>query len=117
MLLVPLPFFLAQSGAVPPARMLMLAAVALAVIAAEGAGGMVGPSALLLAGQALGYGLALWLAAGLAARGLARLPRRAAAAVTLGLLLVAVTVAWRHELYRDPFRAHGLRTSLAHLYE
>jgi hypothetical protein len=57
---------------VPAARILMLAGIAIAVIAAEGAHGMVGIMAGLLLVQAVVYGALLFGAAHWVARGLAR---------------------------------------------
>jgi hypothetical protein len=116
-LLLPLPFFLAQVGTVPAARILMLGSVGLAVIASEGARGVVGLGAAILMTQAAFYLALLWVAAALAARGLVRLPRPLPTALTLGVVLAAVIAAVEIDLYRDPFRAHALRTNILHVYE
>jgi hypothetical protein len=116
-LMLPVPFFLAETGLVPPARIFMLAFITLAVILAEGAQGVAGLSAAFLFAQALGYGALLWLAALLASRVVALLGRRALAVVTLGMLLGGATLATGWNLYRDPFRAHSLHVNLLHVYE
>jgi hypothetical protein len=114
---LPLPFFLAQTGSVPPLRMLMLAAISLAVIAVEGAQGAVGIGVALLLAQAAAYLALLWIGAGIAVRGVAWLPQRLAAAVVLVVLLAAITFAVGFDIYRDPFRAHALRINLVHVYD
>ena len=62
---VPFPLFGLQGSFVPVARYAQLVAVLLALIAQEGAGGMVGLFAALLAGHVVVYtallGLAAWL--------------------------------------------------------
>lgn len=117
MLMVPLPFFLAETGLVPPARILMLGCIALAVWIVEGSAGVVRMTTVLLFVQAAGYGGLLWIIATVAARPLRRWPPAAVRRVTVAALLgAAVITAW-WPVYRDPFRAHGLFTTLLHVYE
>jgi hypothetical protein len=116
-LTVPVPFFLAQSGTVPPARVLMLAGIVCAVIAAGGGGGVVTLAAVLLLAQAALWLGVCWLGAALLARLLDRAGGRAATALTLLVIAAALLVGWHLPLYRDPFAAHVLQASLRTVYE
>jgi hypothetical protein len=115
--LLPLPFFLAETGLVPPARMFMLGCITLAVLLVEGSLGVVQMSAALCLVQAAGYGGLLWIIATVAARMLRRLSPAVIRRVTLALVLVGVAWAATFAIYRDPFRAHRLHTTLLHVYE
>jgi len=116
-LMLPAPFFLAETGLVPPARIFMLALLTLGVIFTEGAQGVAGICAIFLLAQALAYFAALWMVAALFTRLIGSLAPRATTAVMLLLLIVGVTIASRSAVYRDPFRAHSLYVNLLHVYE
>ena len=116
-LLLPVPFFLAETGLVPPARIFMLGLITLSVIIAESAQGVAGLSAAFLCGQALGYAVLSWLVAFLIARTVGFFGRRALAMTTLILVLGGAVVVTGLNLYRDPFRARSLRVNLLHVYE
>jgi len=114
---VPLPFFLVQTGVVPAARILMLAGIVVAVIAAEGMHGMAGVALALLLVQALGYAGLLFAAAHWVARGLARAWPRRLGLATAVLAGVALLTASSFEIYRTPFRTHSLHASLLRVFE
>lgn len=116
-LMLPAPFFLAETGLVPPARILMLALITLAVIVAEGPQGVAGLSAAFLFAQALAYIALSWLAALVIARVVGLLGRRVLAVSSLILVLVGATLAMGWNLYRDPFRSHSLHVNLLRVYE
>lgn len=116
-LVVPLPFFLVQTGAVPAARILMLAGIVVALIAAEGMHGMIGIAAGLLLLQLAVYAALLFGAAHWAARGLARAWPQHLALATAALAAVALLVASSCDLYRTPFRTHSLHASLLRVFE
>jgi hypothetical protein len=100
---LPVPILVLGPGLVPPARLLMLGGIGLAVMLLENARGAVGPLAALLLAQAVVYLGLLWLAAALVARGLARLPPRGLAIVTVGLLAVGLALASSTAVYHTPF--------------
>ena len=115
-LVVPVPFFLAQTGLVPAARLLMLGAVTVAIIAAEGSRGVVGTAAALLFAQGALYLGLFWLASHLLARVLGRLPERVRDLVVI-LVVVGICCAGAFRIYRDPFAAHALHTNAVHVFE
>lgn len=117
MLMLPLPFFLAETGLVPPARIFMLGIISLAVWIVEGSGGVVRITTALLLVQAIGCGGLLWIIATVAARMLRRLSPSAIRRATIAALLVGAIVTTVFPVYRDPFRAHALYTTLLHVYE
>ena len=117
MLLVPLPFFLVETGFVPAARILMLASVVVALFAAEGAQGTVGILAALLLAQASVYVAFLWWVADRVSRVLARASPRRVAAATAALVVVSLLVASSFEIYRTPFRTRSLRANLMRVFE
>jgi len=95
-LTLPLPLLGLSGSLVPVARFAQLAAVMLVLVAAEGAGGMVGVFTALLVAHAVVYAGLLAVAAWLLARfALARLspPRRSAAALGLCLAMIALAGA------------------------
>lgn len=116
-LTLPVPFFLAQTGIVPPARVLMLAGITGAVIASGGGGGVVTLAAVLLLAQAALWLAACWAGAALLARLLDRAGGGLASLLTVLLVAAAVLVALRLPLYRDPFAAHALHATLRTVYE
>ena len=79
---MPLPFYLIETGRMPAAALLQIAAYVLAVIAREGTQGQIGLIAAILIGQGMFWVIMLWVAAWMASRLLARLAPRAIAAVT-----------------------------------
>jgi len=115
--IVPVPFFLAQTGTVPAARILMLGISTLLLIVVEGAQGKAGVAAGLLLAQAGLYCAVLWLATRILVRLLGRLPRPAAVSMAALLLAVGIAVACGFDVYRDPFRHRALHTNLLHVYE
>jgi hypothetical protein len=114
---VPLPFFLVETGLVPAARVLMLAAVTVAVIITEGSLGAVGIAAALLIGQGLLYLAILWMLTGLLLRPLRRRSSRTVAVITATLVVVAIVCASMFEIYHTPFRTESLQASLLEVYE
>jgi hypothetical protein len=116
-LLVPLPFFLVETGVVPAARILMLGAVVAALVATEGAQGVAGVLTAVLLLQAGVYVALLWWVAHRVSRLLARAwPRRVAAATT-ALVIVSLLVASSFEIYHTPFRTRSLRANLLQVFE
>jgi hypothetical protein len=115
--LLPLPFYLIETGAVPAVRIAMLAGVMLAMVAVEGAQGAAGIAAWLLGLQALLYLLVLWLAAGGLARLVARGSPRALALLVVGVVALGVAAASSFDIYRTPFRTESLRGDLFDVFE
>jgi glucan phosphoethanolaminetransferase (alkaline phosphatase superfamily) len=116
-LLIPLPFFLVETGVVPAARILMLASVVVALLAAEGAQGTAGILAVVLVVQASVYvALLLWIA-DRTSRVLARTSPRRIAAATTAVVVVSLLVASSFEIYRTPFRTRSLRADLSQVFE
>ena len=115
-LLVPLPVLFPGPGLVPAARFLMLGGVSLAVMLFESTRGAVAPLAALLLLQAVVWLALLWLVAGLAARGLARLRSQARMRVTLALVAAALLLGATTEIYHTPFAAEVARGNLLHVY-
>jgi hypothetical protein len=116
-LLIPLPFFLVETGVVPAARILMLASVVVALLAAEGAQGTVGILAVVLVVQASVYVALLWWVADRVSRVLARTSPRRIAAATAALVAVSLVVASSFEIYHTPFRTRSLRADLLQVFE
>jgi hypothetical protein len=116
-LVAPVPFFLVESGWMPPLALLQLAAWVLALIAREGALGQVGTMAAILIGQGVFYVILFWVLAWAISLLLLRLSRRAIACVTLGSIALGVVLASSFEIYRTPFRARSLSATLLGVYE
>jgi hypothetical protein len=114
---VPFPFFLVETGRVPVARLLQLAAAAFVMMLAEGTSGQIGTLTALLLGQAAVFLVLLWLGASVLARLAGRFsPRRRLVAV-LGVVLAGVVAASFADLYRTPFRTRSLSANLLRVYE
>ena len=116
-LVVPLPFFLVESGVVPAARILMLGAVVAALVVSEGAQGVAGELMAALLLQAGVYVALLWWVAHRVSRLLARASPRRVAAATTALVIVSLVVASSFEIYRTPFRTRSLPASLLQVFE
>lgn len=117
MVMLPLPFFLAETGLVPPARMLMLGLISFAVLVVEGSAGVVRMTTALLIVQAAGYGGLLWIIATVAARMQRRLSPATIRRITLAAVVVGAVCTASFAIYRDPFRSQLLYTTLLHVYE
>jgi hypothetical protein len=115
--LLPLPFFLVETGFVPLARIGMLTGALLGLIVSEGTQGVVGVLAGLLVIQAAGYAALLWWIAARGSRWLWRVAPRRAAAATAALVAVSLLVAASFEIYKTPFRTRSLRADLWQLLE
>lgn len=113
---LPVPIFGVGSGRVPPLHHLELGALALAFTVAERAQGMGPLLAAIFLGQALAWALVLWLAAGLAARLLSRLPPLARTRATLFLVVLGLALAAAQPIYRTPYSAHAARSTLVDVY-
>jgi hypothetical protein len=116
-LLVPLPFFLVETGTVPAARLLMLGSVTLMLIAVEGGQGAVGIAAALLLAQAILYLVALWLLVTALLRPLRHRSPKTIALATGATLLIGIVLATTFEIYRTPFRTRSLHATVLHVYE
>jgi hypothetical protein len=114
---LPVPFFLVETGRVPTGQLLQMAAVVLGLILAEGTQGQVLTLLIIILGQAILYMLAFWGAALLWARFAARMTPRARLLATTLVVLVAIAVASSVEIYRTPFSTRSLRASLLRVYE
>jgi hypothetical protein len=113
---LPLPIVGIGSGRVPALHHFELGLLALAFTLLERAQG-IGPllSALFL-GQALVFALALWLAAGLLAKLLSRLPPLARTRVTLFLIVLGLALAIAQPIYRTPYSARSADSTLLGVY-
>ncbi len=118
LLLLPLPLVTGvTTGLVPVARMGLLGGVCLGVMLVEGTRGAVGLLLAMIAGQAALWAAVSWLAAGLGARLLARLPARAQRIAPLALVLAATLLAASLPIYRTPFRAAGVQATWLQVLE
>jgi hypothetical protein len=116
-LLVPLPFFLVETGTVPAARLLMLGSVGLQLIAVEGSQGAVGIATLLLLGQALLYLAVFRVVIAWVLRPLRHRSPKTVALATAVAVLVGIAAASTFEIYRTPFRTRSLHANILHVYE
>lgn len=114
---LPVPLVVPVRGEVPAARILMLAAIALAEMVVETPRGAAPMLAAFLLVQALLAMAVLWLAARAAGALLRFLPPAARTAAALGIAALLVLAAATGEIYRDPYRASTLRTGLFGVYE
>ncbi len=115
-LLAPLPVTTGiVTGLMPVARMLLLTGACVLVMVLETRQGVVGTFTALLGGQALGWAVALWLAAWLPARALARL--RTGRTVLGVLVAAALVLAATMPIYRTPFRADSVRSTWLEVFE
>jgi hypothetical protein len=112
----PVPVLVLGPGRVPPLYLAELAGVALAIVLVESARGVVLPVSALLFGQAALWAAALWLAAWLAARALARLGPRGLRRATGLLLAAGLGLACALPIYETPFAARTARASLLRVY-
>jgi len=115
-LVVPLPMAWIEPVRVPAARYLELGLVCGAVLAVEGAGGVVGTLTALFLGHALAYAALLWGAAWLGLRAAAGLGPRARRRLVVVLVLAGVLGAAAFRIYRTPFQAASIRASLLEVY-
>jgi hypothetical protein len=116
-LVIPLPFFLVETGVAPAARILMLAGAFVAVVAVEGPQGVAGSLAALLLLQAGVYTTVLWWLAHRVSRMLGPASPWRVAAATAALVAVSLLVASSFEIYHTPFRAKSLRANLLQVFE
>jgi hypothetical protein len=107
----PVPIVLLGPGRVPPAQLAELGLAALAFGLAEGLRDVVGMAAAIFLGQAVLYGVALWIAAGLAARALGSL-RGGVLAIAAALVVVACVAP----VYRTPYHAVRPDVTLLEVY-
>ena len=113
---LPLPLGGIGSARVPPLHQLELGALALAFTLAERAQG-VGPLvAALFIGQALAWALALWLGAALVVRLLSPLPPLSRTRATMFLVAVGLSLAVMQPIYRTPYSAHAMHSTLLGVY-
>lgn len=112
----PVPVLLLGPGRVPPLYLAELGGVGIAIVLAESARGNALQIAVLLLGQATLWAAALWPAAWLAARALARLGPRGLRRATGLLLAVGLAFACALPIYDNPFAAHASRASLLRIY-
>ncbi len=116
-IVVPVPFFLIESGWVPTARLLQLGGVCFALMITEGTQGAVPPVTALLLAQAGFYIVALWLVSTLLVRAVSKRAPRALAATTAVLVAGGLLAGATLEIYRTPFRSQSLSTTLLHAFE
>jgi hypothetical protein len=107
----PAPIVLLGPGHVPPAQLAELGTAALVFGLAESLRGVVGLTALIFLVEALVYGIALWVVAGLAARALGRFR-----VVALAVAAVLVGVACVVPIYRSPYHAVQPEVTLLEVY-
>jgi hypothetical protein len=114
---IPFPLFGVAGSLVPAARFTELAAVLVALVAREGAGGMVGSLTALVLAHALVYTGALALGAWLLSRfALSRLSPRLRVAVVASLSFVLVALASFAPLYDTQFHHASEHARLWELY-
>ena len=113
---MPVPFYLGEVEWAPVMRLAFLTSLLSLVMAAEGGHALIRICTLGIVQIAL-YTALFWLAAGLAARGAARIreaPLRAAAVGTAVFLLIASSLL---PIYETPLSSTRLRSDLWHLFE
>jgi hypothetical protein len=115
--MLPLPFFLVETGFAPLLRMALLAGINVAVIVTEGSSGAVGIASAIIVAELLAYAFALWVVSGWLVRAFEGLSRRVVAAVVLTIIAAAVAVTTTHDVYRTPFRPDAPRSNLLHLLD
>jgi hypothetical protein len=113
--MLPLPFYLVETGYAPLLRIALLAGITLAVIVAEGTSGAVGIASAIVLAQVATYAAVTWLASGWMVKLLGRGSRRTMTAVTMGILIAGLIVTSSVDLYRTPFRRDAPRSSLIDL--
>lgn len=116
LLLAPVPYFLAEMGRVPPARLFQLAGYLIALVVSEGGQGAVLQAVLLLVTQASAYAIAAFFLADALARPLARLRPRAAPVVTISLIACAVVCSLLMRPYSTPFSVQASKNGLSGVY-
>jgi hypothetical protein len=110
-LAAPVPIVLLGPGRVPPAQLAELGVAALVFGLAESLRGVVGMAASIFLLEALVYAVALWIAAGVAARALGRW-RGVALAIAAALVAIACLVP----VYRTPYHAVRPDVTLLEVY-
>jgi hypothetical protein len=113
---MPVPFYLGEIEWAPVMRLAFLTGLLSLVMIAEGGHALIRIGELGIAQTAIYTGL-FWLAAGLAARGVARIreaPVRTAAVVSAVFLLVASSLL---PIYETPLSSTRLHSDLWHLFE
>ncbi|MFN2426140.1 MAG: hypothetical protein ABR587_06800 [Candidatus Binatia bacterium] len=114
---MPVPFFLVETGFVPVAALLQMLAVVLLLIATEGNEGAVLLMAGILAGQAF-FAMALFALVSTAVAYIAgRIAGPRGLSAMLVLASVLIVAALFTPVYRTPFRATGLHSTLAEVFE
>jgi hypothetical protein len=117
LLMLPLPLLGIDRGLVPAGRSLMLGAICALVILLESANGVAGLLVAVFWGQALVYSLLLWCVAW----GIVRLTRglssRGRGALVLGGILAIALLCSSIEIYRTPYRAASIHSSLLGVYQ
>ena len=115
-LMAPVPLAVLGPALVPPARILMLGVITVAVMVRESARGAAPSLAAVLLVQVAIYLAAAWLAAGLVSRLLHRIGPAAVGPVTLGLVALGLALACSFEIYDTPFSARAAHASLLDVY-
>ena len=115
-LTIPFPLLGLDGSFVPVARYAQLGAVLLALIAREGAGGMVGALTGLIVGHAAVYGALLVLGSWLVRRALDRVSSRARATVVGAGVVLLLAVFSLAPLYDTQFHHGSAHASLWQLY-
>ena len=113
----PWPYFLVERGSQPVASIAQMLAVTLQLIATEGAAGAASLVALMLLVQALAGAVVLRVLATVATRLLGRLGDNLGRALVVALSVALIAVALMLPIYRTPFRAGGLHSTLGEVFE
>jgi hypothetical protein len=108
---LPVPILLLGPGHVPPASLIELGAISLALAAFESARGTVLPVAGIFLGQGLAYAGLLWLAAGLVLRA-----PRVGRALALGLAGALLLAALLRPIYHTPYHPTRAHVGLLEVY-
>jgi len=113
---LPLPIVGIGSGLAPPLHQLELGVLALAFTLLERAQGVGALLSALFLGQALAYAAALWIAAGLAARVLSRLPPLTRTRASFFLVVLGLALAIAQPIYRTPYSSRAPYSNLIDVY-
>lgn len=116
LLVMPVPYYLAEVEWAPVLRLAFLTALFLAVALAEGGGtlwALIGIGSV----QAFAYAGLFWLAAGLGAWALARIGSAPLRAAALGTALFLLLTSALLPLYETPLSSTRLRSSLWQIFD
>ena len=115
-LAMPLPMAGVETAWVPPCRMAMLGAIALAFVLSEGTGGVGVQMAVLFLAQAAFWGALCWFIAWGFARLLSAARPGFRQRIAFVLAAILLSIASLDAIYTTPYSAEGERATLLRVY-